>query len=70
MKHTAEKYGLAYEITYEVPTASGNAVWHSIRVYGLQKLETLALCKIYGYRVISIKRSVYFKYPTARRNPA
>lgn len=62
MKHNPDKYGLAYEITYEVISAHGFGHWHTVRVYGLQKLDTLALCKLHGYKVISIRRSVYFKY--------
>lgn len=47
---------MMYEITYEVRTAGGNGAWHTARVYGNKKLDTLALCKLYGYRVINIRR--------------
>ena len=62
MKRSPKKWGLAHEITYEVPTASGNAVWHVCTAYGLQKLDRLALCKLHGYRVIRIRSTVYSKY--------
>ena len=47
---------LAYEITYEVRTAAGNAAWHATIVHGIKKVDTLTLCRLYGYRVISIRR--------------
>lgn len=62
MKLSAKKWGIAYQITYEVPTASGNAVWHDTTAYGLKKLDVLSLCKLYGYRVIRISHRPYFKY--------
>lgn len=51
-----------YEITYAVPTALGNEYWHTaycpIRAYGpyKTKLGTLALCAVYGYRIVQIRR--------------
>ncbi len=48
---------ISYTFTYEVLTAYGNAVWHTSIVYGLGKLDMLALCKLYGYKIIDIRKS-------------
>lgn len=47
---------LMYEITYEVPTASGNAVWHSVTVPGNKKIDIINLCKLYSYKLIGIRK--------------
>lgn len=47
---------LMYEITYEVRTALGNAAWHTARVHGIKKVDILTLCRLYGYRVINVRK--------------
>ena len=47
---------LMYEITYEVPTASGNAVWHSVTVPGNKKIDIINLCNLYSYKLIGIRK--------------
>ena len=45
-----------YEITYAVPTAAGHAAWHTARVHGIKKVDTLTLCALYGYKVVSVRQ--------------
>lgn len=47
---------IGYEIVYEVPTASGNVHCSRTVVYGLGKLDMMALCKLHNYKIIEIEK--------------